>query len=196
MDSFCQVSIWINFPFTGNSKHYTIDSSFTYDDLGEMIMNEFDLDLDYFDILSANQQITDKNFKLSDGITFNIIPKLKAGRPIKKSRQETFCRMIILNKNKEETYNYISPNYSKDYSKHIRNYDKDELENIGKKYKIAMEKEYETMKKTEKENEKSHQKLKDVLEKIRSSKNKKKGIVEKKKNVYDTFCGFKKGFLL
>lgn len=189
-----EVSIWINFPFTGNQNHYVIDSTYTFDDINIMIMSEFNLNFNDFDILSSNQQITDQNFKLYDNISFNVIPRLKTGRHISKSQKKTSNKMFIVNK-KKKSYNYISPNFTEPtesadsiFSKYIRNYDKNEFENLDKKYKIAIENEYEIKKKTDAENEKSHQKLKEILEKIKSSK--------KKKNTNDAFCGSNKEFLL
>ena len=197
------LNITIGFPYTGETERYVIDTSYTYTDVCDMIKMEFGLDS--FQIISNEQEINWNNFVLYDNIRFNVVPKVKTSRIIKKNVPENQIKYIpiiklrcnhskdIPNIQKEQ---YISPDY---IEIKIRNYDRDELENIGKKYKIAIEEEYNSILQRKKENERSHSKLIEIREKIRKTKEKRNvrlGISKPKKESVDTFCGFKKGFLL
>ncbi len=69
-----------------------------------------------------------------------------------------------------------------------------ELQNLGKKYHIAMQELFEREQKQKNEQDKMRTKIALLKEKMKKSKDKKNKveILEKK----ETFCGFKKGFLM
>ncbi len=93
-------------------------------------------------------------------------------------------------KKKVKKNTYRSP----EYNQKREDIDPSELENLGKKYHIAMEELYEREKKQKMEEDKMRAKIASLKEKMKKSKDKKNNvIVEEKKN---TFCGLKKGFLL
>ncbi len=93
-------------------------------------------------------------------------------------------------KKKVKKNTYRSP----EYNQKREDIDPSELQNLGKKYHIAMQELFEREQKEKNEHDKMRAKIASLKEKMKKSKDKKnKIIIEEKK---DTFCGFKKGFLL
>lgn len=196
-----EYTVNLYFPFNGNTDHIIVLENNPLDDIRQYIFEEYNID--NFNIVINNVNITKNDFHLSDDITFSIIPSMKSGRDIISNRMNLisnqmnlisqYCKHNIPNKRP-----YISPEVPQKY---IRNYDREELENLGKKYRIAMEEEFKREDERKKENQKTHEKIMELRDKIRKSKIKHKkrlnGIIEEpKKPEQDNYCGFKKGFLL
>lgn len=201
-----EYSINLYFPLNGNTDHIIVSKDNSFDDIQEYIVETYNIYK--FNIIFNNIEITKSNFSPIDDMTLRIMPSIKSGRDII-SRQinlqslKTFrkvncicdsCKKLIPNKR-----SYISP--PEVSQKYIRNFDRDELENLGKKYRIAMEEAFKREEEQKKENQKIHKKIMDLRDKIRKSKEKKfrriNGIREEpKKAEQDNYCGFKKGFLI
>ena len=83
---------------------------------------------------------------------------------------------------------------SPEYNQKREEIDPSELRELGMKYHTAMQELFEREQKQKKEQDKLREKISLLKEKMKKSKDKKnKVVVEEKK---ETFCGFKKGFLL
>ena len=196
-----EYSINLSFPFTGNTDHIIVSKDNAFDDIQEYIFEAYGIE--NFKIVSNSTEILRENFSVYDDMTLSIIPSMKSGRDIYRPRNVKFvctCGKCITNNTKyiPNKTKYISPEVT---YKYIRNIERDELENLGKKFRIAMEEEFKREEEMKKENQKFHDKIMDLRNNIRKSKSKFKknlnGIKEQpKKPENDTFCGFKKGFLL
>jgi len=200
-----EYTVNLYFPFNGNTDHIIVSENNPLDNIREYIFEAYNID--NFNIMINNVEITKNDFHLSDDMTFSIIPSMKSGRDIISNRMNLnstqklkikcvcqYCKNNIPNKRP-----YISP--PEIPQKYIRNFDREELENLGKKYRIAMEEEFKREDERRKENQKTHEKIMELRDKIRKSKMKHKkrinGIIEEpKKPEQDNYCGFKKGFLL
>lgn len=123
-----------------------------------------------------------------------IMPRMKSGKSIIKKNDSIIIigNIIMKEPTENEKFNIdlikelCSP-IEEEFSEK-KEYNREDLENIGKKFKMAMD---EEIKKYD-ENEKLKKKINDLKERMKKSKNKKNAITEKK----ETFGGFKKGFLL
>jgi hypothetical protein len=102
-------------------------------------------------------------------------------------------------KKKIKTNTYHSPEYNQTREKQEKRekIEPTELENLGKKYHIAMQELFEREQKEKNEEDNMRSKIAALKEKMKKTKQKKnKIIVKEKKQKDETFCGFKKGFLL
>lgn len=200
-----EYTINLYFPFNGNTDHIIVSENNPLDDIREYIFEGYNIE--DFKVVLNNVEITKNDFHLTDDMTLSIIPSMKSGKNITyhqinfKPNQVLkikctcqYCKNNIPNKRP-----YISP--PEIPQKYIRNFDREELENLGKKYRIAMEEEIKREDERRKENQKTHEKIMELRDKIRKFKAKHKkrinGIIEEpKKPEQDNYCGFKKGFLL
>ena len=200
-----EYSINLYFPFNGHTDNITVSENVSLDDIHEYIFATYNFD--NFDIVSNDIKITKINFHLVNDMKLSIIPSMKSGR-------NNISRKINPNIIKKVKILYVFQNHENDIpnqrlhttssevsQKYVHDFDRDELENLGKKYKIAMEREFQKEQERNKENQKIHEKIMNLREKIHKSKTKYKnhlnGIIEepKKPEKYN-YCGFKKGFLL
>lgn len=203
-----ELAINLVFPFNGNTDEIIIYENYTFEDLQDYIFETYNIE--NFKIVSNSVELTKNNFKLYDNMSLSIIPCMKSGRNINRRKNQLeyielmkksicTCGKCFSNSNRiiPNKESYISPDIT---SKYVRNLDKDELENLGKKFKIAMEEEYKREQKEKKENQNIHEKIMDIRDKVRESKARRKlllsGVKKPKNPEKETFCGFKKGFLL
>lgn len=218
------INLELYFLFNNSSIYIKINKYSIIDNIKYFIEDHYglyDVSIIFKDIEIKNGTFISNNIKENSKIT--IVSNMKTG---KLNNNYTFNQFIVIDKKIVDEFEEIckknlekiisdeeivEDDKTNKKSKLKRNYymspeieytdrhnlNREELEMLGKKFKIAMEEEIKKQEQKDKENDKLKKKINDLKQKIRMSKNKKLGIKEIPQiNKKDTFGGLKKGFLL